>query len=57
MSNEEIRERAKVQIRFYSSQQENLKRQFKAGNLEKEKWLALHKEYIIRKEAIQSIFK
>lgn len=50
-------ERAKHQIKFWSLQQDKLKKQYREGSITKEDWLSKHKTYRIKIEAVQSVFR
>ena len=48
---------AKQKIRFWLDQIDKLKRQYQDGQISKETWLTLTKEYRIRIKAVQSVFQ
>ena len=48
---------AKQKIRFWLDQIDKLKRQYQDGQITKETWLTLTKEYRIRIKAVQSVFQ
>ena len=48
---------AKQKIRFWLDQIDKLKRQYQDGQITKETWLTLTKEYRIRIKAVQYVFQ
>lgn len=56
-SNKEASEVAREKIRFWLTQIDGFKNAYSEGRLTKEEWLTKTKEYKIRIQAVQSVFR
>jgi hypothetical protein len=53
----DVNQIAKDQIRFWLAQIDGFKVKYRAGELTKEEWLTKTREYKIRIEAVQTVFR
>lgn len=53
----DLKEKAKLKIRFWSNQQKLARKKWKAGEISIDKYMDIYGENKIRIEAVQSVFK